>query len=275
VCNKFGYSIQRLPTSDISLYYQIFDKEAVEAKRFYNIGAGLFRHPAWTNIDHGSKWYKDNPIDIDLDLLSLKPIPIDNCIAEIVYSSHTIEHITNEASQNMFNQSFRILKNGGIFRVTTPNIDLDYQAYKRNDKHYFHSESRHIGKDPNLIKPVSDASIQQLFLLHFASSRSTMLKEGAEERIDDEKLDIVFRDMKYEDALNFCISKCSLNIQNKYVGYHLNWWNESKLLRMLRHARFSNIYRSGYGQSVSPVLRNTEYFDNTHPKTSIYIEALK
>jgi hypothetical protein len=32
---------------------------------------------------------------------------------------------------------------------------------------------------------------------------------------------------------------------------------------------------SGWGQSVIPPLRDTNLFDNTHPKISLYVEALK
>jgi len=44
---------------------------------------------------------------------------------------------------------------------------------------------------------------------------------------------------------------------------------------MLRKAGFSKIFLSGYGQSFSPVLRNTDLFDNTHPEISLYVEAIK
>jgi len=92
------------------MYISIYGKDDVRNKRFYNIGAGLFRHPAWTNIDFYSDHYKDNPIDINYDLLEKKPLPLPDSSANIVYSSHTIEHITNDAAQNMFNEAHRILK---------------------------------------------------------------------------------------------------------------------------------------------------------------------
>jgi hypothetical protein len=43
----------------------------------------------------------------------------------------------------------------------------------------------------------------------------------------------------------------------------------------LEQAGFTDIIRSGYGQSRCPVLRNTRFFDSTHPKHSIYVEARK
>lgn len=286
VVNAIGYDISKIPNkndnNDIALYYKIYGKEAVKNRRFYNIGAGGFRHPAWTNVDHESEWYKDaQGIGIDWDLLSLTPIPVEDNSAEIVYSSHTIEHITDEAAQNMFNESHRILREGGYFRVTAPNIDTAYRAYKENDRHYYYgneSDWRNIPEDyqrVKLNKPLNKASIQQIFLWRFASSASTLHADGSSERISDEELDRVFREWNYEEALNYCISKCSFEVQKKYPGNHINWWNKDKLFRMLKIAGFDNIYLSGYGQSFSPVLRNTSFFDSTHPKISFYVEAVK
>lgn len=288
--NAIGYDIRKLEKSDksglpdrsdLALYYKIYGKEAVENRRFYNIGAGSFRHQAWTNVDHESDWYRDarrNNIGIDWDLLSLTPIPVEDNSAEIVYSSHTIEHITDEAAQNMSNESYRILRKGGIFRVTTPNIDLYFRAYKENDRHFYYWLDWYKAPEEyqrlKANKPLTEASMQQVFLKNFAYSASTLHTDGASERIDDEELDRVFRELEYEEALNYCTSKCSLEVQRKYPGNHINWWNKNKLFRMLRTAGFSNIYLSGYGQSFSPVLRNTLIFD-THPKISLYVEAVK
>ena len=113
-------------------------------------------------------------------------------------------------------------------------------------------------------------SIQQVFLWSFASGDFS-----AESLLSDEEVDRIFREMDYEDALNYCISKCSIDAQKKYPMRHINWWNEAKLLRMLGVAGFDTVYRSAYGQSFCPVLRNTLYFDNTRPKISLYVEAVK
>jgi predicted SAM-dependent methyltransferase len=284
MASAVGYDIRRVPrkAADIALYYKIHGKTAVEKRRFYNIGAGGFRHRAWTNVDHRSDWYKGaqgNSIDIDYDLLSLQPIPVEDNTAEIVYSSHTIEHVTNDAAQNMFTESHRILKKGGFLRVTTPDIDLDFRAYKENDRNYYYWVERYSSpkayKRVCLNKPLSEASIQQIFLYQFASSACTLHIDGSPERISDEEFDRIFREMKYEEALDYCVSKCSLEVQKKYPGNHISWWNKGKLLRMLSVAGFDNTYVSGYGQSHCPVLRNISIFDNRHPQISLYVEAIK
>jgi len=179
----------------------------------------------------------------------------------------------------MFNESHRILRKGGVFRVTTPNIDLDFRAYKENDRHFFYwvdwYSTPKACQRIKLNKPLNEASIQQIFLWHFASSASTLHVDGSPERMSDEELDRVFREMEYEEALNYCISKCSLEVQKKYPSNHINWWNKNKLFQMLRNAGFDNVYLSGYGQSFSLVLRNILIFDNTHPKITLYVEAVK
>ena len=122
---------------------------------------------------------------------------------------------------------------------------------------------------------MNKASIQQIFLYHFASGVSELHIDKTVPKISDGKLDELFSTLSFEDALNFCTSNCSLGVQKKYPGNHINWWNEKKAVKMLRKAGFKTIYRSGWGQSGFPVLRNTSLFDNTHPKISLYIEARK
>jgi hypothetical protein len=36
---------------DLSLYYELYPKESVDKRRFFNIGAGGWSHRAWTNMD--------------------------------------------------------------------------------------------------------------------------------------------------------------------------------------------------------------------------------
>jgi len=281
--NFFGYDVRKINQKGyLDLYVQLYGEEAVAKRRFYNIGAGNFYHPAWTNVDHSSEWYRKaqgRNLNIDWDLLSLIPIPVNDNCAEIVYSSHTVEHISDQAAAHMFKEAYRILKEGGIFRITMPDIDLHFRAYQQNDRRFYYLIKRYSKtkecKRVKLNKPLAEASIQQLFLWHFASNASTLHADGAPERIGDEELDSIFREREYAKALDYCISKCSFEVQKKYPGGHINWWNRTKLLEMLKQAGFKRPYVSGYGQSICPVLRDTLLFDNTRPKISLYAEAVK
>jgi len=284
VLRALGYGLRRVQdTADISLYHSLYPEDSINNKRFYNIGAGGFLHPLWTNVDYDSGWYASNRAKtakgIQYDLLSLEALPIGDESAEVVYSSHTVEHISNAAAQNMFNEAHRILKPGGVLRVTTPNIDLEYRAYRDNDRDFFYwIDTYSIPRNwqrAKYNKPLKEASIEQVFLAHFATSVSTLHRDGAPDRIDDHELRSLLSTMEYEEVLDYCVSKCPLDIQRRYPGNHVNWWNFRKMAAMLEEAGFARIYLSGYGQSFCPILRDVMRFDNTHPKMSLYVEAIK
>ena len=282
--NPLGYEVKRIVNKhNISYYQNSYPADSMKMKRFYNIGAGGFYHPYWTNVDYISEWYASNnkktSQGIHYDLFSKSPMPIDSNSAEVVYSSHTIEHITNAAAENMINEAFRILKSNGYLRITAPNIDLDYRAYRNNDKHFFYWTKRYSipkeWKRAKYNKPLNVATIEQLFLSHFAASVSTLHSDGISEPIDDKELNELFNKLSFEEALDYCCAKCCMKIQKKYPGNHMNWWNPKKITSILENTGFTKIYLSGYGQSFCPILPDINIFDNTHPKLSFYIEAIK
>jgi len=126
-----------------------------------------------------------------------------------------------------------------------------------------------------LLKSQGKSFIGEFFLWRIAGSVSPLHENGAKKRFTDKELKEIFSNMKYEDALDFITSHCPVEIQKECPGNHINWWNFNKLKKMLEKAGFTKIYLSGYGQSFSPVLRNTFFFDNTAPELSLYVEAFK
>ncbi|MEZ5083103.1 MAG: methyltransferase domain-containing protein [Bacteroidales bacterium] len=282
---KVGIDIKKAENTgfNLELYKKRYPKESLDLKRFYNVGAGLFYHPYWTNVDYISDWYehsaKETKKGINYDLFSLTPIPVEDGVGEIVYSSHTIEHIKDEHALYFFNEAFRILKKGGIIRLTAPDIDLHYKAYRKNDLDFYYWKEKYVKKKDysraKLNQPLNTASIGQLFLQKLATSASMLHVDGIKERINDEELKRIFEELPYEEALDYCCSKCPVEIQKKYPGNHVNWWNREKAMNMLKKAGFQDINISGHGQSQAPVLRNTRLFDSTHPKISLYVEAVK
>jgi ubiquinone/menaquinone biosynthesis C-methylase UbiE len=280
ICNaflKFNISIRRINKSkdwDLELYKELYDNNALKNKRFYNVGAGPeFFHPCWTNIDYQSEFYPQSNIGINFDLTCNSPFPIDDNVAEVVYSSNTIEHIPDSSVQNMFNESYRILKKNGYIRITAPDIDLYYRALRENDLHFYWW--RDMYSSPEMIKrsqlksPMNSCSLKQVFLVSFAGQTSTLVKDP-KKVINDDEFDRIFGTMSFEDALDYCVSFCTPNF-----GYHMNWFSKQKVIDMLKKAGFSKIVVSGYGQSYCPVMRNTNMFDHVRPKESFYIESQK
>src|SRR5688572_23624146 len=93
--DKSGREIRMKPDPyKLSVYNALYDAATLKRKPFYNVGAGSFWHPHWTNIDFVSDWYGAVQKDIlPFDLMALEPLPIASDTAEIIYTSHTIEHI--------------------------------------------------------------------------------------------------------------------------------------------------------------------------------------
>jgi SAM-dependent methyltransferase len=240
----------------------------------YNIGAGSFQQPGWINVDHPSTWYakaQEDNIDVAWDLLAMTSIPVDNGSADTVYSSHCIEHITNAAALNMFQEAHRILKPGGIARIQTPNVDAFAAKFIHG-----HRIPWADAKRPRTSKvPLYQASLPQSFLWTFACTATEIHVDGADVRLSDADITAAFRDMPYTKALDYCASFVSIEKQKLYPGGHMNWWNVVKLGDMLRGAGFPHVYLSAFGQSKSEDMQDIRVFDFGHKEVSVYIEARK
>lgn len=279
----WGYTLTKTKIdweSDRSLYEQFFPKESINQRRFYNVGAGRFSHPFWTNIDKVSEHYKErlSPHNIDIDLFDKNPLPIEDASAEVFYCSHVLEHIDTTSGQHLLNQMYQKLKPGGIVRLTMPDVDLAYQAYVKNDKSFFIWLKKWSVLYPdsrlNFTKNPLDCDIGQIFLSHVAHHAAEIHPNRVDDFVTSDGLKELFLNNDYESALDILVSKCSLDMQMKHAGQHINWYNFDKAKRMLALAGFNNIYKSGYQQSLVPIMRNS-LFDTTTPPTSLYIEASK
>ncbi|MBL7929309.1 MAG: methyltransferase domain-containing protein [Bacteroidia bacterium] len=269
--------------SDINLYLKIHGRKAIDEKRFYNVGQASFFHPAWTIIDFFKK--QDGTVvlpgdfAIHHDLMSLQPLPVESSSAELIYTSHTLEHVTNQAVSFFLKEAYRMLKPGGIIRITTPDIKLTYRAWRDGDTDFFfwvpNSYPDGNWHEFNLKIPLREATLTQVFLEDFASTASEITDIGAEQRISDEEMYRIFSSMKMEDALDYCINRCPVELQQRFPYHHMNWFTEEKMGSMLNNAGFQEVYSSRWGQSRSAVMRNTDYFDTNTPRLSMYMEAVK
>lgn len=61
-------------------------------------------------------------------------IPLSDKIADYIYSSHFLEHLDASIGQRLLTESFRVLKPGGILRVSIPDLAQAWEMYKSGDK---------------------------------------------------------------------------------------------------------------------------------------------
>ena len=287
IFNLLGYSVSRINGSapkdcdEIAKYKRFYPEHSILNRSFYNIGAGTFRHVCWKNIDLSSDWYAESQVGsnmINYDLFSMDKLPIEDDSAELVYTSHTVEHIDDDSARNMFNEAYRILKPGGVFRLTTPDIDLYYLAMINNIEDFYwwkdlYSSEEVIAKID--INRFNDYSIAQWFLFTLATHTSMISKHDMTRKFSDDEIYGILAENDFEAALNIFTSECSIAAQRKYFGYHMNWWNFEKARRMLSRAGFDTVYKSGYAQSLAMVMRDTSFFDKQDFNDSLYVEAIK
>ena len=245
------------------------EKERPEVPRYLNIGAGSFYHPYWHNMDTPSSFYANaqrGHTYINYDLTTGQSFPLNSHSLKVVYISHVIEHLTDTLVQFCLGEVFRCLQPGGFFRLTCPDIDIEYDAFCRGDSSVFPWPSPWGTRS---------LSIEQRFLEHFATALTLDHPEIACHKFTDEDVWAVFSKLPKEDALNFFISQIPLELGHSHPEHHVNWFNVNKIRGMLRKAGFDNAYESRYGQSKCPLMRNIQLFDSTVPSLSLYLECQK
>lgn len=129
-----GYVLSRVPSPEIDKYPTAIRPSV---PRYLNIGAGTWRHPMWHNLDNPRDDYsKSRHADLSFDLTSGGPWPIEDSSLDLIFSSHTIEHLNDKFVGDLCREAYRCLRPGGIIRLTTPDMDLYASAYERRDRSF-------------------------------------------------------------------------------------------------------------------------------------------
>jgi predicted SAM-dependent methyltransferase len=99
-----------------------------------NLGCGniYLTEDGWTNYDY-------SPSHSSVQRANLfGPLPIQDESAELVYSSHFLEHIPYDLVQGFLSECYRILAPGGILRLVLPDLEELCQSYllhRKNNEH--------------------------------------------------------------------------------------------------------------------------------------------
>lgn len=276
--SRLGLRVSRIRPNDIADYLRLYPGEAVRERRFYNIGSGDFDHPCWTNLDKPSAWYGAMQAQVVVtDLLAEESLPIERGAAEIIYTSHTVEHLPDSAVHRLFRNAFDALKPGGILRVTCPDADLLWRALATNDADWFFWDEdasarfdahyRSIHREPPNSRPISERWLHQI-----ASQLAVNDLSPSETKLADTQIREIIGRLGPTGAMNYLTNLCAYSCER--VGNHISWWNAGKLINALEGAGFTKVERSGYLQSAAHILRNPVYFD-TRPQMSVFVEAVR
>jgi predicted SAM-dependent methyltransferase len=90
-----------------------------------HLGCGSKAIPGWVNVD-----IQSGGCDVQDDITVLNSIP-DNS-AEIIYSSHVLEHTSRHTWKNVLALWTRKLVPGGVLRIAVPNFEAAAEWYADN-----------------------------------------------------------------------------------------------------------------------------------------------
>jgi SAM-dependent methyltransferase len=97
-----------------------------------HLGCGSRNFKDWLNVDilqSPSAYLFSKPKVLPLDIR--KPLPFLNDSFDFVYSEHVHEHLTYKDGVNLVSEVKRVLKPGGTFRLSIPNVNLFLGLFNR------------------------------------------------------------------------------------------------------------------------------------------------
>jgi predicted SAM-dependent methyltransferase len=95
-----------------------------------NVGAGPNRYPGWLTADA----FKPEA-DIYMNATTRWPFP--DATFDVVYSEHMLEHIFVDRVPIVLSEALRVLKPGGLFRVTVPDLEIHATNYVQKNSAFF------------------------------------------------------------------------------------------------------------------------------------------
>jgi predicted SAM-dependent methyltransferase len=88
-----------------------------------HIGCGPFYRQGWVNTDLPGTPGIDFPLSIE------GPLPLPESQFHAIYGSEVIEHVSLAHARAFFREALRILKPGGVMRLTTPDLAAVCRIY--------------------------------------------------------------------------------------------------------------------------------------------------
>jgi len=207
------------------------------------------------------KTKSNNKSDIEFNLNTMNKLPIEDETFDIVYSSHTLEHIREEYLENIIQNIYRILKPGGLFRIIVPDFLKSINELKNNNFDFFKKINHEVGTGTsnNIIDRFSRFNI---------SYRINNVSMGP--KLDKNDINLIMNS-EPENIRKLMLTKIPKNAD--YYG-HVNIIEKKYLIQLLNKCMFKNIKELNFTESSSPICKNNNMFNN-RPNCSIYVECIK
>lgn len=121
-----------------------------------NVGCGATPTPGWLNLDNSwtIRAVQSKPLGLAFRAAGLlrgkdeyvdairrhdirwadatSHLPAEDGSADVVYTSHMVEHLTRTEADHFFQEALRVLRSGGVLRVAVPDIDYHVGLYREH-----------------------------------------------------------------------------------------------------------------------------------------------
>lgn len=91
-----------------------------------NLGCGPHAMKGWLNYDVDPGLNRMDIVPFDL---SLGKLPHTDSSVDFIFSEHFIEHITRDQGLKLLKECYRVLKPGGVLRLSTPDLETLIRSY--------------------------------------------------------------------------------------------------------------------------------------------------
>lgn len=276
ITNLTGRSLrfigEKITTSPVKRKKKIIDNYSSENK-FLNVGGGDFLKENWRVLDFYTDWYDYDPvfIDYDVNLEEEKEWPINTESYDLVYSSHTLEHLTDTAVEHTLTESYRILSPGGTIRINVPDLNVACRMYDEGRIEWF--EEVWLENYTDRIYYANNKCPGYELEFYLLSFFATYLSRKQHQEVNFQQIRDDWQDLEVEIFLDKYSNKILDEWQAEFPGWHRNWFTAERLEQKLRNAGFTDIVETDCRQSRIPEMCTTE-FDN-RPHISVYVEARK
>jgi len=210
---------------------------------------------SWDTLQYSGNRYKEQDMSIDHDLCSMDAIPKENDYYDLIYSSHTFEHLLDSHLVYVVSECFRILKDGGFLRIVAPNsmqllnmylngqtINWKYGGFSEFDS-FFYNVFQILSEQE---KTINCRKIDE------KEFRSILSSKGPEETFD---------------ILAQVVAEI-IEKEGMYSGSHVNPLYPAKMERILKECGFTNIKNVEKNRGFT-VMRNAP-LNQTLPWGSFY-----
>jgi len=194
---------------------------------------------------------------------------------DCIYSSHMIEHITDKAAQNIFNESYKALREGGVLRICAPDVMYYVNSYRTKEKRAFFVDEYGVGSNRTYKEEVMlllGISNENARPLEPHNLLCCIINSGKYDFEFDKDIMEQKMDESIDELIKWSISQYDFTSTNE----HSNGFYAEKVMSMMKEAGFIKIFEMPFRDSHFEEIKHNPLLDlELRKNNSFYVEAIK